>query len=76
MKPLVMGGKTMVCRDIITCPLVRQLRGELELCRILYCETGLEACARHRLVVEGQRVPPTLLPNGSFLDFLTPEPAC
>ena len=58
----------MVCREIISCPLVQQLRGELELCRILYCETGLERCVRHRLVEEGHVVPATLLPNGTYLD--------
>jgi hypothetical protein len=58
----------MVCREIISCPLVHQLRGELELCRILYCETGLEPCVRHRLIEEGRAVPATLLPNGTHLD--------
>lgn len=58
----------MVCREIITCPLVHLLRGELELCRILYCETGIELCVRHRLIEEGQSVPATLLPNGSHLE--------
>jgi len=52
---------------------VQQLRGELELCRILYCETGLERCVRHRLIEEGHVVPATLLPNGTHLEAHAPE---
>jgi hypothetical protein len=54
----------MVCREIISCPIVQLLRGELELCRIAYCETGSLPCALHQLVREGKPVPPTMLPSG------------
>ncbi len=52
----------MVCREIISCPFVQQLRGELRLCRIIYCETSSEPCALRGLVDSGEPVP-TLLPR-------------
>jgi len=54
----------MVCREIITCPVVQELRGELQLCRIIYCETSSEPCALRPLLGEGKPVPVTLLPSG------------
>jgi hypothetical protein len=58
----------MVCNAIITCPLVQLLRGELDLCRLTYCETGEETCVRYQLLQEGKPVPVSLLPNGDFLE--------
>jgi hypothetical protein len=53
-----------VCREIITCPLVQQLRGDYQLSRIIYCETSSEPCALRTLLGEGKPVPSTLLPSG------------
>jgi hypothetical protein len=55
----------MVCREIITCPLVQQLRGDFQLSRIIYCETSSAPCALRPLVAHGRPVPVTLLPNGN-----------
>jgi hypothetical protein len=51
----------MVCRQIISCPLVQYLRG---LRRLAYCETGSAPCALLPLLRAGKPVPPTLLPDG------------
>ncbi len=53
----------MVCREIISCPVVSQLRGPLGLCRITYCETGALPCALLALLREGKQLP-ALRPDG------------
>jgi hypothetical protein len=44
----------MVCREILSCPVVQKLRGPLGECRILYCETGALPCALLVLLREGK----------------------
>ena len=65
----------MVCREIITCPLVQQLRGDFQLSRIIYCETSAEPCALRALLGEGKPVPATLLPSGEHRPPVSPA-AC
>ena len=50
----------MVCREIISCPVVHQLRGPLGDCRITYCETGALPCALVSLLREGKPIPRSL----------------
>ncbi len=63
----------MVCREIISCPVVQQLRGEHRLCRIIYCETSSQPCILRDLLVSGQPVPPSLLPSGHHRGPLPPH---
>lgn len=48
----------MVCREILSCPVVQKLRGPLGECRILYCETGALPCALYALLREGRPAAP------------------
>jgi hypothetical protein len=53
----------MVCREIISCPVVHELRGALGDRRITYCETCALPCPLRQLVRDGKPIPPAILPR-------------
>ena len=56
----------MVCREIMSCPVVSMLRGDLGILRVVFCETGSEKCRRERLAPLLRGLQDTLLPDGTI----------
>ncbi len=59
------------CSHISTCELFPKfaLKGSLSVWQTYYCHGTFERCARHKLSLAGDVVPPNLLPNGRELDL-------
>jgi len=57
----------MVCREIMSCPVVSRLRGDLSILRVVFCETCSEPCQRSLLTPLRQELEETLLPDGTIL---------
>lgn len=61
----------MACPRVSGCPLFPKLsmQASLVVWKTMYCEgTAFERCERFKLAKSGQKVPPTLLPNGKVLE--------
>lgn len=59
----------MACARVETCPLFAQLKmkSSLKFWQTYYCEGDFARCERYKLASSGQKVPPSLLPNGKLL---------
>jgi len=65
----------MACPRTVGCPLYGQFKVKslLQYWCIFYCESKYETCARYQLALKGEPVPPTLLPNGTYLRQSGPD---
>lgn len=56
------------CPNLESCPIFKYFRSYAKKAYMrMYCEGDFETCERYQLRLEGQPVPPNLLPHGGTL---------